>query len=187
MGTGKIGGHLFLIASQETGPWAFHGNLGYIRNENDTGEVKDIWHASLAATYEVIKDLKLVADIGVERNIDEKADNDPAFLIGGIIYSVNENFDVDCGVKLGLNDLERMFPRWPELLYGFKNIILKLLIFFEEKGGKMHIPDGYLGPTTSGLFYVVMAPLWATASKYVKKTLRQVKSLCWRLELHSVL
>lgn len=43
----------------------------------------------------------------------------------------------------------------------------------------MHIPDGYLGPVTSGFFYVVMLPLWAAASKIVKKTLqaRQVPLL----------
>ncbi|MFA5393978.1 MAG: cobalt transporter CbiM [Candidatus Ratteibacteria bacterium] len=36
----------------------------------------------------------------------------------------------------------------------------------------MHIPDGYLGPATCGLFYAVMLPLWAVASKIVKKTLK---------------
>ena len=36
----------------------------------------------------------------------------------------------------------------------------------------MHIPDGYLGPVTSGFFYVVMLPLWAAAAKMVKKTLK---------------
>lgn len=36
----------------------------------------------------------------------------------------------------------------------------------------MHIPDGYLGPTTCGFFYVVMAPIWALASKIVKNTLK---------------
>ena len=36
----------------------------------------------------------------------------------------------------------------------------------------MHIPDGYLGPTTCGFFYVVMLPIWALASKVVKKTLK---------------
>ena len=36
----------------------------------------------------------------------------------------------------------------------------------------MHIPDGYLGPTTCGFFYVVMLPLWGAASKIVKKTLK---------------
>lgn len=36
----------------------------------------------------------------------------------------------------------------------------------------MHIPDGYLGPTTCGVFYAVMIPIWAAASKIVKKTLK---------------
>lgn len=36
----------------------------------------------------------------------------------------------------------------------------------------MHIPDGYLGPTTCGFFYVVMLPIWVAASKVVKKVLR---------------
>jgi Putative MetA-pathway of phenol degradation len=109
LGAGRLGGHLFLIASQELGSWAFHGNLGYIRNENKVDERKDIWHASFAATWEVIKNLKLVADVGIERNPDEDANNDPAFIIGGIIYSINENFDVDLGVKGGLSKSETDF------------------------------------------------------------------------------
>ena len=43
----------------------------------------------------------------------------------------------------------------------------------------MHIPDGYLGPATCGFFYAVMLPVWAIASRIVKKTLsvRQVPIL----------
>ena len=36
----------------------------------------------------------------------------------------------------------------------------------------MHIPDGYLGPPTSGALYAVMIPLWIAASRIGKKTLR---------------
>lgn len=36
----------------------------------------------------------------------------------------------------------------------------------------MHIPDGYLGPATSGVMYAVMLPIWAVASRVVKKTLK---------------
>ncbi|MCX5703970.1 MAG: cobalt transporter CbiM [Candidatus Omnitrophica bacterium] len=36
----------------------------------------------------------------------------------------------------------------------------------------MHIPDGYLGPATCGIFYAVMFPIWTAASKIVKKTLK---------------
>jgi len=37
----------------------------------------------------------------------------------------------------------------------------------------MHIPDGYLGPQTWGALYGVMVPLWALASRFVRRTLRQ--------------
>lgn len=36
----------------------------------------------------------------------------------------------------------------------------------------MHIPDGYLGPATSGVMYVAMLPIWAIASRVVQKTLK---------------
>lgn len=36
----------------------------------------------------------------------------------------------------------------------------------------MHIPDGYLGPATSGAFYAAMLPIWAAAARIVKKTLK---------------
>ena len=40
-----------------------------------------------------------------------------------------------------------------------------------EKRETMHIPDGYLGPITCGVTYAAMAPIWAIASRRVKKTL----------------
>jgi len=36
----------------------------------------------------------------------------------------------------------------------------------------MHIPDGYLGPATSGFFYLTMLPIWTAAARIVKKTLK---------------
>jgi cobalt/nickel transport system permease protein len=36
----------------------------------------------------------------------------------------------------------------------------------------MHIPDGYLGPVTSVVSYAVMLPIWAAASRIVKRTLK---------------
>lgn len=37
----------------------------------------------------------------------------------------------------------------------------------------MHIPDGYLGPQTYGVLYGVMVPIWALASRFVRRTLKQ--------------
>jgi hypothetical protein len=106
LGTGKTGYQAFMIGSSEAAPWAFHANLGYIRNENNANEEKNIWHASLAATCEIVKGFQIVGNIGIERNPDKEAHNDPAFVIGGVVYSVSENFDIDFGVKYGLTSSE---------------------------------------------------------------------------------
>jgi len=103
LGAGKASYRLFSIISKEMNPWAFHLNLGYIRNENTLNEEKDIWHASIASTFAVTDNLKAVANLGVERNKDEFADNDPAFVLAGLIYTLSEGLDLDCGIKYGLN------------------------------------------------------------------------------------
>jgi len=55
---------------------------------------------------EVIKDIKLVANIGAERNPDKSSNTHPVFIIGGLIYSISEDFDIDFGIKAGLNKPE---------------------------------------------------------------------------------
>jgi len=106
LGTGRATGTLYFITTKEIDPWAFHLNLGYKRNENAIDEREDIWHASLAGEYKVMKNLKLVANIGAERNTDKSSDTNPAFILGGFIYSMRENMDIDFGVKGGLNKAE---------------------------------------------------------------------------------
>jgi len=106
LGTGRATYSLYFITTKEIEPWAFHLNLGYGRNENKFDERKDIWHASLAGEVEVVKNLKVVANIGGERNPDKSSDTHPAFILGGLIYSLSENFDIDFGVKGGLNKTE---------------------------------------------------------------------------------
>jgi hypothetical protein len=108
LGNGKASYGLMFITTKEIAPWAFHLNLGYTHNEYKLEEDedvnrKDLWHASLASSVEVSKDLQLVANIGVERNSDKTSNTHPAFVLGGLIYAVTENFDVDFGIKGGLN------------------------------------------------------------------------------------
>lgn len=107
LGTGRVVGTLFFITSKEVNPWAYHINLGYKRNENQLDQREDIWHASLAGEYKVIQNLKLVANIGAERNTDKASNTNPAYMLGGFIYSIRENLDFDLGVKVGLNETEK--------------------------------------------------------------------------------
>jgi hypothetical protein len=111
LGNGKASYNAFFITTKDMAPWAFHFNIGYIRNEyklqtNEDANRKDIWHVSLASQVEVTKNLKAVANIGMERNSDKSSNTDPAFLLGGVIYSFTESFDLDAGVKTGLNKPE---------------------------------------------------------------------------------
>ncbi|HAR96309.1 MAG TPA: transporter [Deltaproteobacteria bacterium] len=106
LGTGKVTYRAFFIATKELTPWMFHLNLGYYRNENKEDTKKDLWHASLASEYLLTKNLRAVANIGVERGDDPTTDSDPAFLLGGLIYSVSDAFDVDAGYKYGLTKSE---------------------------------------------------------------------------------
>ncbi len=105
-GTGRIGYQAFFIGTKEAEPWKFHVNVGYIENENRVDEEKNIWHVSFATEYEIFKNLELVGNIGMERNRDKTASDNPAFILGGVIYELSEQFSLDCGVKYGLNAAE---------------------------------------------------------------------------------
>jgi hypothetical protein len=111
LGNGRVTGGAVLIATKESGPLTLHANAGYYRNayeldEDDTACNKDIWSASLAGEYAVSDKLRAVADIGIETAEERGSRTHPAFLVGGLIYSVTEDFDFDLGIKGGLNDAE---------------------------------------------------------------------------------
>mgnify|MGYP001500488188 CR=1 FL=1 len=105
-GAGHAGYRLFLVGTREFKPVAVHVNAGYVRNENTLEERKDLWHASVACEYEVIKDLKLLANIGTERNPDSSSDNHPSFVLSGIAYEISEKITIDGGIKYGLTSTE---------------------------------------------------------------------------------
>ncbi len=111
LGNGRASYGLVFTATKEIEPWAFHLNLGYTHNEYELREDKEanrksIWHVSLASEVEVVKGLKAVANIGMERNPDKTSSTHPAFILGGLIFSLSENFDIDFGIKGGLNKPE---------------------------------------------------------------------------------
>jgi len=111
LGSGRMSYGLTFITTKEIEPWAFHLNLAYTHNEykleedNDANR-KDIWHVSFASQVEVVKDLSIVANIGVEKNADKASNTHPAFILGGLIYSLSENVDIDMGYKTGINKPE---------------------------------------------------------------------------------
>lgn len=105
-GTGRVTYGMIFIATKEMEPFVFNLNAGYKRNENSTDERKDIWGADLAGEMQVLKPLRLVANVGIATNTDRESSTAPAFFLGGLIYSVTDNIDIDLGYKRGLNHAE---------------------------------------------------------------------------------
>ncbi|RJQ44835.1 MAG: transporter [Nitrospiraceae bacterium] len=111
LGNGRPSYALMFIATQEMEVLSLHMNLGYLRNEykleeDKSSNRKDLWYASLAAEKEVSENLSAVANVGMERNSDKNSKTQPAFILGGLIYSVSEDLDIDIGIKAGLNKPE---------------------------------------------------------------------------------
>ncbi len=77
-------------------------NLGYRRNANRVDEREDLWHVSAAGSFHFRPNLQIVANAEGDENPDPSAGDDFAFILGGLIYSPVENFDIDFGVLRGL-------------------------------------------------------------------------------------
>jgi hypothetical protein len=111
LGNGRSSYGVDFITTYAKDPWAFHLNLGighvdYKLEADKEANRNDIWAASLAVEYKLADAWKLVANVGAERNPDVSSDTPAAFILGGFIYSVSENLDLDAGVKWGLTSPE---------------------------------------------------------------------------------
>ncbi|TAL18200.1 transporter [bacterium] len=111
LGNGSVSYGVTFITTKSSGPWEFHFNLGYAHNEyelakDEAANRKGIWHISFAPVLDVAEGLKAVANIGMESNPDNASDTHPAFILGGLIYSVSDDLDIDVGIKAGLNKPE---------------------------------------------------------------------------------
>ncbi len=111
LGNGRVSEGVMLIATKEWKHRALHCNVGYFHNsyglELDNATFKqNIWHASVAAEVHMTNKLRSVADFSLDSNNEKAPDPNRAFLLGGLIYSLMEDFDLDIGVKAGLNHAE---------------------------------------------------------------------------------
>jgi hypothetical protein len=82
-------------------------NAGYQHNrygfQSDEDAFRhDIWSASLSGQYEMIENVWLVGEVGVASNPNAVSDTLPAYVLGGVIYEIAENVDLDLGYKYGL-------------------------------------------------------------------------------------
>jgi hypothetical protein len=111
LGTGRAGMAFMLLATHVAEPWTLHANLGaqlirYSDPIRDDGSRRTIWRASVAAAYAVSEQAVLVFDTGIARNLERSEKTNPAFAVIGVIYSPQQDIDLDVGLKIGLNRTE---------------------------------------------------------------------------------
>jgi len=124
LGNGLSSYGVTAIASFAKDPWAFHFNAGVSHNDyklrdDEDANRSDIWSASLMAELKAVKNLKLVANVGIERNSDVTSDTHPVSALGGLIYSLSESVDMCGGVKWGINDPETDYSFLAGLTFRF--------------------------------------------------------------------
>lgn len=99
------GGHAtwgsLLVLSYAPGPWALHSHFGYRRNSYETGERRDLWQVSAAATWQVTEKLRLVADLSADTDPARGSRSSLRHRILGLICSPTPSLDIDAGLKHG--------------------------------------------------------------------------------------
>jgi hypothetical protein len=108
-GTGKVCGEVTLIVTHEAELLTTNVNFGYshheYRLETDKSVLRnDLLSASAGAELNVTDRLRSVGEIGIESCELKDADTNPAYILFGLIYAVNDNFDIDLGIKGALNE-----------------------------------------------------------------------------------
>jgi hypothetical protein len=105
----QYGATLIATIELEGGKYALHVNLGYEHrtyNDDVTGVRSNLWSGSVAGEVEVTKGLFVVTGFGLTTNPDEGAGDLPVYSLAGVRYEVNDQFEVNAGVRLGLNKPE---------------------------------------------------------------------------------
>jgi hypothetical protein len=91
-------------------PLAVHANVGYTHQDycdaDKSVNRENLWNLSLAGSVELLKGLQVVAEVGAVTNPDNTSTVWPAFIAGGVIYTVFEGLDLSLGAKGALNKPE---------------------------------------------------------------------------------
>ena len=102
LGKGRTGYSLPFVFTRQWDGFAFHTHVAVSGNRNTVGEREHLWHASLAIEHQLTEPLKWVLDLGADRNPDPTRNLHPAYLLGGMVYSIGQ-VDLSAGIKGKLN------------------------------------------------------------------------------------
>jgi len=123
------------IFSKEIKPLTLHLNLGYHFLTRRKGQ-NDIFFYGLAMEYPFSEKLCLVSEITGETEFKKDFGANSMSILAGFHYALSQWFTYDAGCSLGVSDSA------PEYEFSTDSP------YFSKKGGKMHIPDGFLSTPT---------------------------------------
>ena len=112
LGTGKSSWAIALLATYETEPWTFLGNIAYTRARfklpQDAEENRsDLWRVSGGAAYALTGEVRLVGELGLRSNESRNdaflPDGTSQFGMLGVIYSPAKTIDFDAGFRKNFN------------------------------------------------------------------------------------
>lgn len=103
LGTGRVVPSVFLVSTWELGAWIWNVHVGYLRNENQLDERRDLLHLSSSVVYQMGPRIQWALDVSADSNVDVDNGQFPAVVVAAAIYSLTESLDLDLGVKAGLN------------------------------------------------------------------------------------
>jgi len=101
LGAGRVTWGALLIGSYEPGTFAVHTHVGYRDYRNVVGLKNSLWHYSVAATWQIIESLRLVADLSRDSNPVPGFSTPLDYVIAGAIWSPLKNLDLDIGYRHG--------------------------------------------------------------------------------------
>jgi len=104
LGSGTPAYRGVLIATFDATPWSFTLNAGYVYNKPTAEQRRDTWVAAAGAVWVVREGLKLTGDVGSERSADPARSTWPTVARIGVIYTINQYWDLDVGYQSRLND-----------------------------------------------------------------------------------
>lgn len=104
LGAGRVTWGALLIGSYEPGPLAVHAHVGYRDFRNQLGLKSSLWHGSVAATWEVVEQVKLVMDLSRDTNPVPGFSTPLDYLIVGAIWTPVKSVDLDLGYRYGASN-----------------------------------------------------------------------------------
>jgi hypothetical protein len=108
LGTGKVCESLSIIAGHTCKNYMTYVNLGYTHNAYRLPAVaatsnSNIWMASMATEFNLIGNLWLSGDIGIETSQIKNAVSNSSYILGSTTFVLDNRTDMNFGIKKPLN------------------------------------------------------------------------------------